>query len=97
MIIGGYVLDFLVEFIMELLFEVPFEAAMESKKLKRGAKTAIFCTLCGAITLLFGAIAVVMWSDQDTTGAFFVSLITLGMLLMTVFGGIRGHRRNWKN
>ena len=89
-------MDFLVEIIMELLFELPLDAAMESKKLKKSVKTAIFSVICGIITALFGLIAVLMWSDHDTTGAFFMTLITLGMLAMTVFGAIRGHKRNWK-
>lgn len=88
-------MDFLVEFIMELLFEVPLEAAMESKRLKTCVKTAIFSVICGIITALFGLITVLMWLDHDDTGGFFMTLITLGMLTMTVFGAIRGHKRNW--
>ena len=90
-------MDFLVEIIMELLFEVPLEAAMESKKLKKSVKTTIFCIIGGGITVLFGAITALMWIDNDATGAFFMILITLGMLAMTIFGAIRGHKRNWKN
>ncbi len=89
-------MDFLVEIIMELLFELPLDAAMESRKLKTGVKTAIFSVLCGIITALFGGITVLMWQAQDSTGTFFMALITLGMLLMTVFGAIRGHKRKWK-
>ena len=89
-------MDFLVEIIMELLFELPLDAAMESRKLKTGVKTAIFSVLCGIITALLGGITVLMWQDQDSTGTFFMALITLGMLLMTVFGAIRGHKRKWK-
>lgn len=81
---------------MELLFELPLDAAMESKKLKTGVKTAIFSILCSIITALFGGITVFMWQDRNATGTFFMALITLGMLLMTVFGAIRGHKRKWK-
>lgn len=89
-------MDFLVEIIMELLFEVPLEAAMESKKLKKCVKTAIFCIICGGITALFAVITALMWLDNDDTGAFFMTLMTMGMLAMTIFGAVRGHNRNWK-
>lgn len=90
-------MDFLVELILELLFEVPIDLAMGSRRLKKSVKTVIFCVLGGGLTVLFGAIAVVCWHDGDSTGAFFVALITLVMLFGTVFGAIRGHRNNWKN
>lgn len=90
-------MDFLVEIIMELLFEVPLEAAMDSKKLKKSVKTVIFCAICGSITALFGVLTALMWMDSDSTGTFFMVLLTLGMLAVTVFGAIRGHKRNWKN
>lgn len=90
-------MDFLVEIIIELLFEVPLEAAMESKRLKKSVKTAIFSIISGSITVLFGVITALMWEDSDKTGTFFMVLITLGMLVLTIFGAIRGHKRNWKN
>jgi len=90
-------MDFLVELILELLFEVPLDLAMGNRRLKKSVKTVIFSLLGGGLTVLFGAIAAICWFDGDSTGAFFVALVTLVMLIITVFGAIRGHRNNWKS
>lgn len=85
------------ELVLELLFEVPIEAAMESRRLKTGVKTAIFCVLGGVITLFFALLTVQKWiPSDDFTGAFFMTLITTVMLFGVIFGAIRGHKKNWK-
>ena len=90
-------MDFLIEIILELLFEVPIEAAMESRRLKTGVKTALFCVLGGVITLFFAALTVQKWiANDDFTGAFFMTLITALMLFGVIFGAIHGHKRKWK-
>ena len=89
-------MDFLFELIVELLFEVPFEAAMESRRLKRGVKTVLFCLLGGVITAFMGFLTVCTFLEGNLTSTLFMSLITLGVLLTIVFGAIRGHKRNWK-
>ena len=90
-------MDFLVELILEILFEAPLELAMGSRRLKKSVKTVLFCILGGGLTVLFGFIALCTWQDGDSTGAFFVSLITLVMLIGTIVGAIRGHKNNWKS
>lgn len=59
------------EAVLELLFEVPFEAAMESRKLKTGVKTTLFCVLGGLIEVLFALLTVSSWQDNDYTARFF--------------------------
>ena len=90
-------MDELVEIILELLFELPLDAAIESKKLKTGVKTAIFSVLGGGITLFFAAVTVQKWIAQDdTTGAFFMTLVTAVLFLGVIFDAIHGHKRKWK-
>ena len=90
-------MDFLVELIFEILFEAPIELAMGSRRLKKSDKTVLFCIIGGGLTVLFGFIGLSVWRDGDSTGAFFVSLITLVMLIGTILGAIRGHKTNWKS
>lgn len=89
-------MDDLVEFLLELL-EIPFEIAMQSNKLKTWVKTLIFCIPSGCITLFFGYLSVISWLDNATTSALFCTLLTIGFVVFTVFGAIRGHKRKWKN
>ena len=89
-------MDFLVEIILELLFEVPLDLAMGSRRLKKSVKTVMFCILGGILTVLFGFIALCTWQDGNSTGAFFISLITFVMLIGNILGAIRGHKSNWK-
>ena len=90
-------MDDLVEAVLELLFEVPFEAAMESRKLKTGVKTTLFCVLGGLIEVLFALLTVSSWQDNDYTARFFMTTITVAWFLLVIFGAIRGHSRKWKN
>ena len=85
------------EAVLELLFEVPFEAAMESRKLKTGVKTTLFCVLGGLIEVLFALLTVSSWQDNDYTARFFMTTITVAWFLLVIFGAIRGHSRKWKN
>ena len=90
-------MDDLVEIILEFLFEFPFDAAMESKRLKTGIKTAIFCVTGGGVSLFFILLTVQKWiSQDDTTGAFFMTLISLVLFCSVIAGAIHGHRKKWK-
>lgn len=90
-------MDDLVELVLETLFEFPFDATMESRRLKTGVKTGLFCVLGGGITLFFAAITIQKWIAQDdVTGAFYMTLITAVMLFGVIFGAIKGHKRKWK-
>lgn len=90
-------MDDLVEAVLELLFEVPFEAAMESRKLKTGVKTTLFCVLGGLIEVMFAFFTVSSWQDNDYTARFVMTIITVAWFLFVIFGAIRGHSRKWKN
>lgn len=90
-------MDDLVEIALEFLFEFPFDAAMESKRLKTGIKTAIFCATGGSVTLFIILLTVQKWiSQDDTKGAFFMTLISLVLLIGVIAGAIHGHKRKWK-
>lgn len=90
-------MDFLVELVLTFLFEAPIDAAMESKKLKTGVKTAIFCTLGTLLTAFFAFLTVLAWREQDVTSSVFMTLITVVFFAFIVYGAIRGHKRGWKN
>lgn len=89
-------MGFLMELILELLFEVPIEAAMESKRLKTGVKSVLFCVIGGLITSFFAYLTVITWIEQDNTSAVFMTAITVVFLAGVVFGAIRGHKKKWK-
>jgi len=89
-------MDDLVEAILEALFEIPLDAAMESKRLKTGVKTAVFCFFGGAVTAFFGCLTVLSWMDGDVSAAWGLGCVTLLLLALVVFGGIYGHKRQWK-
>ena len=90
-------MDFLVELILEILFEAPIDAAMESKRLKTGVKTAIFCVLGGALFVFFAFLSFSAWIRRDVTAGVFMTAITVVFLFCVIVGAIRGHKRKWKN
>ncbi len=89
-------MSFLTEFILELLFEIPFDMAMESRRLKTGVKTALFCLLGGGIVALFVWITVSTWLDGDAPAAVVTGILTAAMTALLIYGAVRGHKRNWK-
>lgn len=89
-------MDFLVKLILEIFVGLPIEAAMESAKLSKMIKTVLFVLIGGVMTVFFGFCTWEVWEQQDDAGTFCMTLITVGMLLLTVCGAIRGYKRNWK-
>ena len=91
-------MDVIAEIIMDFILELFVGVPMESDRVKTWTKTVLFLLVCG---LVDGLCIYQYWQmcfvEKDTTGSLLCGAVLLFMLVLTIFGAISGHKRNWKH
>ena len=89
-------MDFLCEFIFEVILEGVFGVTIKNPKAKTWVKTTVWLLLAEGVATLLGIASVSMYCGGNTSGEIGCGIISALLAIGFLFGGIYGHKNNWK-